>query len=71
MKTELKEDVQFDVIGAGKIQIGKSKNAKCGGVKGFSFDCEWGKYGMGGGVISREDAKDLAEHILLALKNKY
>lgn len=54
----------FDVIGAGRIEISKSADWKCGGKIGFSFGVEWGRNGFTGGVISREEAVLLAEYIL-------
>lgn len=54
----------FEVAGAGKIQIGKNCLSRTGRSFGFSFGVEWGRFGYAGGVLDREDAKKLAEHIL-------
>jgi len=64
MKPEIKECKYFDVIGAGQIQISLSDKWSCGGKEGFSFGVEWGTHGIAGGVLAREDAIKLAEHIL-------
>jgi hypothetical protein len=60
----------INVAGAGDIRIGKYNCTSCGGKNGFSFDCEWGRHGFAGGVLSNGDAKRLAEHILETL-DKY
>jgi len=44
--------------------ISESAQWSCEGKKGFSFGVEWSQYGYSGGVISKEDAIKLAEHIL-------
>ena len=54
----------FEVIGAGQIEISHSSEVHCGGETGFSFGVEWGEYGFAGGVLSKEEAIKLAEHIL-------
>lgn len=54
----------FDVPGAGKIQISKEPTSTTGGVVGFSFGVQWGKYGYAGGVIDKKEAVRLARHIL-------
>ena len=61
----MEDDVlYFEVLGAGKIGISKSADHCCGGKEGFSIGVEWGKYGFAGGVISKEEAIKLADHIL-------
>ena len=67
----MEDDVlYFDVIGAGKIQISKSAGWSCGGKKGFFIGVEWGRDGFCGGVISKEEAIKLAEHILKIVDQK-
>ena len=56
--------VYFEVPGAGDIRISESCHHGTGGVMGFSFGVEWGKYGYTGGVIGRDEAKRMAEFIL-------
>ena len=58
------KDEYFEVIGAGKIEISKFDGVQCGGKLGFSFGVEWGRHGYTGGLLSREEAIKLAEHIL-------
>jgi len=60
--------LHFRVNGAGKIQITDDYKYSCGGEEGFSFGVEWGKHGFTGGVLPKEEAKRLAEHILNTLK---
>lgn len=60
--------LHFRVNGAGKIQITEDCQYSCGNEKGFSFGVEWGKHGFAGGVLPKEEARRLAEHILNALK---
>jgi len=54
----------FDVPGAGKICISGTAHNRTGNVVGFSFGVEWGAYGFNGGVLSRSEAKKMAEFIL-------
>ena len=56
--------VYFEVPGAGDICISESCHHLTGGVIGFSFGVEWGKYGYTGGVLGRDEAKRMAEFIL-------
>lgn len=58
------ESVYIEVAGAGQIKISESCGWSCGGKEGFSFGVEWGKHGYAGGVISKEDAIRLAQHIM-------
>ena len=60
--------LHFKVNGAGRIQITEDCQHSCGREEGFSFGVEWGKHGFAGGVLPKEEAKKLAEHILNALK---
>lgn len=60
--------LHFRVNGAGKIQITEDCQHLCGSEEGFSFGVEWGKYGFSGGVLPKDEAKRLAEHILNVLK---
>ena len=60
----MNNDIYFEVIGAGKIEISISSNYCCGGQRGFSFGVEWGRHDYAGGVLSRQEAIKLAEHIL-------
>lgn len=63
------DDVYFEVVGAGKIEISKFDGVQCGGKLGFSFGVEWGRNEYTGGVLSREEAIRLAEHILKYTNN--
>ena len=66
---QVETNLEFEVFGAGQLRISKSNKWECGCVEGFSIGVNWGKHGMNfGGVISNEQAKLLAEHILLKLK---
>lgn len=58
----------FDVSGAGQLQFGTSPKARCGGAIGFTVGASWGRHGLVGGVIDREDAKALADMIYESLK---
>jgi len=57
-------DVPFEVVGAGNIILSVDNNHQCGGIQGFSFGAEWGRFGYTGGVISNEEAIRLAKYIL-------
>lgn len=58
------EYIYFNVPGAGKIQISTSTTVRTGGVEGFAFGVEWGRYGYAGGVLSKEESVRLANFIL-------
>jgi len=61
----MEDDLILEVIGAGDLRISKSAKWRCGGKDGFSLDVSWIGIGYtGGGVLSREDAVKLANHIL-------
>lgn len=53
----------YDCPGAGLLAIGDLPQASCGGKEGFSISAEWGEYGYIGGVLPKEEAKKLADHI--------
>lgn len=57
----------YEIIGAGKLEVSKKSNYQCGGKEGFTVGVEWGKHGFAGGVLSKEDAMKLVEHILKEL----
>jgi hypothetical protein len=57
------EDTAYEVVGAGYIRISGSPNVMCGGRVGFSFGVSWGQHGYCGGVLSREEARNLADRI--------
>ncbi len=67
-KSKQSNNSYFNVIGAGTIAISKECKYVCGKEDGFSFGVEWGRYGFAGGVLSKDEARRLAEHILNALK---
>jgi len=58
----------FTVNGAGDIRISTHCKYQCALREGFMFGVEWGKHGFVGGLLSKEDAKKLAEHILDSIK---
>jgi hypothetical protein len=60
----------FKVTGAGQILISNQCHFYCHGKTGFDFSVEWGKYGYSGGVLPKDEAKKLAEHILNSLDQK-
>lgn len=57
--------IHFNVVGAGILEFGKNGKSLCGDKAGFSLHVSWGKYGYAGGIISREDALILANHIII------
>ena len=64
MLDEAKDSTEvFEVQGAGHVHVGKSPNSWCGTAVGFHVDVTWGKYGRAGGVMDRDEAKRLADHI--------
>jgi hypothetical protein len=67
---ELIADIDYDIRGAGILKLGKYNIASTGAVTGFSFGVSWGRYGYAGGVLSNEEARRLAEHILSALNSE-
>lgn len=56
--------IYFPVAGAGEIRISKDCCNSCGGVVGFGIGVSWGRFGFTGGVISRSEARQMAEYIL-------
>jgi len=64
------EEVRFKVAGAGELILGTGINTVCGGLIGFHLGVTWGNHGESGGVIDREDAKRLADFILITLENQ-
>jgi hypothetical protein len=58
----------FTVNGSGILRITEDADFICGGQTGFSIGVEWSKHKFCGGVLSRDEAKRLAEHILNTLK---
>ena len=67
MKDPVGHFLEIEVRGAGKIRINSEPVWSCGDAIGFMFDTDWNKDHFSGGVLSREDAKILAEHILKSL----
>jgi hypothetical protein len=64
------EDATFNVVGAGTIKLGGNASCACGGRVGFHFGVSWSKHGADcGGVLSREEAKKLADRIYEVLNN--
>lgn len=59
---------RFKVAGAGEIEIGEKAGAVTGTVAGFSFSVSWGRHAFVGGVLSRTEAKALAQHIIDTLE---
>lgn len=65
---ETLKDKIFKIVGAGEIRISESAEWECGDAKGFSIDTKFtGQNYFSGGVISAEDARELANHILSTL----
>lgn len=64
----MKKGLKLNVPGAGHLLISHNCSIRCGGVEGFSFDVSWSKFGLSGGVISKQEAVALANHILEAVK---
>lgn len=59
---------RFEVQGAGEIHVGTNANAWCGTAAGFLLRVSWGKHGLAGGVLDRDEAKRLADMIYAALE---
>lgn len=57
--------LSFEIIGAGDLRVSESNQISCGGKKGFSFGVSWSHYPYAGGIISNEDAIELAKCILI------
>jgi len=57
-------NLYFDVSGGGKLAVSKDADFICGDKAGFSIGVSWTMYPYCGGVLSRSEAKKLAEHIL-------
>jgi len=58
------DDRLFNVVGAGSIKLSGSASVVCGGRAGFSLGVSWSEHGIDiGGVLSREEAKKLADRI--------
>jgi len=54
----------YDVTGGGKLALSKSADFLCGDKVGFSIGVSWTMHPYIGGVLSRAQAKKLAEYIL-------
>lgn len=54
----------FEVIGAGGLRISNNNKCLCGNEHGFRFEVSWGLHGYAGGVLSNNEAKKLARHII-------
>lgn len=61
--------ILFPVIGAGYISMGSHAHDATSYHVGFSFSVSWGRNGYLGGILGREDAIRLANHILEACKD--
>lgn len=57
----------YPVSGAGELEFGKSCRGSTGQSIGFHIGVSWGRHGFAGGVLDRNDAKILAEKILLEI----
>ena len=55
---------KIKVLGAGEIAISEDSNSVINGTFGFNFGVSWGRHGFIGGVLPREGARQLANHIL-------
>jgi hypothetical protein len=53
----------YDVCGAGKVRIITDSLSGCGKANGVSFSCDWGQFGMCGGVMDRKDVKRLLKDL--------
>lgn len=56
----------FEIQGSDNIEISEENTWQCGGKIGFHFSYEK----RVGGVLSNEEARKLAEHILKVLNDK-
>ena len=61
IKNEEIKELEFDVLGAGKLRITESNDCQCGGKTGFGIGVEWGKYGFAGGMLPNEEALKLLD----------
>ena len=52
-------ETTYEVVGATPIVLGSNANSICGRVAGFNFNIQ----GKAGGVLSRDEAKRLADRI--------
>jgi hypothetical protein len=63
-EAHMKDDILFNCPGAGKLAISKHADHGTGENHGFGIGVSWGNSGYVGGVIGREEAKRLANHLL-------
>lgn len=63
-KSYRKDELYFNVPGAGEISISNHAHSSTGNVVGFSFGCTWGRHGLLGGVLGRDEAKRLSEFLI-------
>jgi hypothetical protein len=64
------DDTTFNVVGAGTIKLGGNASCCCGHRAGFHFGVSWSEHGEDcGGVLSREQAKRLADRIYEVLNS--
>lgn len=64
VQNTIHESEFFECRGAGNLEFGTNPHCRCGNAVGFHIGVSWGRYGYGGGVIGRDNAKRLAELIL-------
>lgn len=64
-QSEIEGKTYFDVAGGGYIYLTNHAEYYCGNAEGFGIGVTWGRNGEAGGVIDKEDAIRLANHILL------
>lgn len=54
---------QFEVVGAGRVQLSDHAGRRCGQAVGVSFEVSWTKYGMCGGVMDRSEMRKLRDYL--------
>ena len=54
---------QFEVVGAGRVQLSGHAGWRCGQAVGVSFEVSWTKYGMSGGVMDRSEMRKLRDYL--------
>ena len=54
---------QFEVVGAGRVQLSGPAWWRCGQAVGVSFEVSWTRYGMTGGVMDRSEMQKLRDYL--------
>ena len=70
MNIDKLNSTQFEVVGAGQVQLSNVAGWKCGKTVGVSFNVSWTNHGMCGGVMDRSEMIKLRDHLNSLIDNE-